>query len=187
MSIKKSSKSKTVKSKTKSNKKPAAKKTAKKTTSKKTPPQINELVKLVETLEKSEVEQLINQAKILIHNKAVIKSYNENKEKRAKAAKTKAGISTAKKSSKVEIEIREGKNNSFFTIRINGKGKTYTLEEMKKLVKFSHSSTLAESSKKIYSWMGRERPDAIDDYIIEGPSDKKLAELAKILKNTYSA
>lgn len=144
---------------------------------------MKKLIEVASNLSNNEILNLIKQAEILIHNKNVIQEFEKNKKERKKQ-----NVQIEKKrNSKTEITIQEGKDNSYFIIRINGKGKSFTLDEMKKIVKFSHSSNTNDACEKIFSWFKRERVDALNDYGMETPDEKILKDLVKILKNTYSA
>ncbi|MBN1500248.1 MAG: hypothetical protein JW982_08835 [Spirochaetes bacterium] len=174
---------------------PTKKKTVKKSAVPKTEPKdkavsaalLKETTGLLKKLSVNDLKYILQQVKVLIHNstvkehnKAVIEEYNKNiiKKQAAKTSPAKPG--------KTEITIKEGKDGSYFFIRINQKSSSFVLQEMKRLVKISHSGNEKASGISLYNYFKKERSDVIETQHIIGPNDPKLADLAKFLKSKYT-
>lgn len=84
------------------------------------------------------------------------------------------------------ISITEAADNSYFILNVNSKTKSFTLDEMRKMVKISHSSDdLNKISKELYRWFENNRKDVIFDLEITH-ANKRLPEIILFLKSKYA-
>lgn len=136
-----------------------------------------ELSSLLSRMDASEINQIVRQAKILLHNRSVIESVRENNAKRA----------AMNIQDKTKIEVKEAPDRSSFVIVINGARNFFSLDEMRKVVKVCGSaSDEADGVSRLYAYLSRNRSDVINDTKINGTADQALYTIYNYLVKNYT-
>jgi hypothetical protein len=128
---------------------------------------------------------LIDQARVLIHNKRVGELNKKLKDAHIEVSERKVkGAARPAKAHEVEI-VERGEGKHFFIV-VNHFHIFFTLEEMRRLVKICHGSAdEKEAARRLYNWFKRFRSDFLNDGGIEGPRNPSLADLYRRLVSTY--
>jgi len=95
-------------------------------------------------------------------------------------------IAKMKKPTGSTISITEGPNDAYFILNVNSRTKSFTIEEMRKMVKIAQSSDdLQKTSKELYRWFENVRKDVIFDLELSR-TDVKVPEIILFLKSRYA-
>jgi hypothetical protein len=128
---------------------------------------------------------LINQSRVLIHNKRVEEINRKILDTKGEVTKKKKH---AVKKSPMEVEIVERGDGKHFFIVANNFRIYFTLDEMRKLVKLCHAAeNEADAIQRLYRWFSSFRKDFLVDGQIGGSKHPYLADLYKKLISTYRA
>mgnify|MGYP001549631757 CR=1 FL=1 len=165
------------------------KKTKKSTKAMQPSSQLKELVKKLNNISKTLNEEgllfLIKQAQVLQHNLEVEKNFTEQKLQLQKNIDEGAVEKKAKINQK-PLTITESDDSSYFIIEMNTYRSFFTLDEMRKLVKMSHESkNETEATRKMYTWLNRERSDVVRNAGLNSKKDLVLLELYAALIKSY--
>ncbi len=176
------------KSAKKSENKSSQKKTSSAKTKKKTSPDSRkkelrkELQSLVKLLNEEQLESLVGQAQILVHNARVVEEYRENRKRAEEYTK-----GTGKTAKRQKVRIEESDDDTYFVIVANNYRNFIELSEMKKIVALCQgASTREEGAMRLYSWFRRERIDILNNTSIANENDPALKELYDAIIKTYT-
>lgn len=83
------------------------------------------------------------------------------------------------------ISITEGPDNAYFILNVNGKTKSFTLAEMRSIVRMCDTSGHSvDSARKLYNWCEKNRKDVILDLELKR-NDARLFEIIQFLSLRY--
>ncbi|MDA3900992.1 MAG: hypothetical protein PF637_10800 [Spirochaetes bacterium] len=115
---------------------------------------------LVEKLTPDELQSIIRQMEILIHNRRVVREFQERKEARRVARKT----AEENNEENLDVKIIESEDGKSFRMFVGNFPKMFMLDEMRRMVKLCHSSKDPdEGAKKLYVWITNNRKDFFMD------------------------
>ncbi len=136
----------------------------------------DELNKLSGELIEADLMTLINNAKILIHNREVIDSVREHNASRA-----------VSQGSGLEVRIEEAADLSYFLIYLYGYQNFFSREEMKKLVKICHEAGSRDvAAARLYNWFKNARLDVLKDSGFDSPRDPVLGNVYDLVMKKYT-
>ena len=143
---------------------------------------LNELHSLAEDINEEGLRFLVNQSRVLLHNMEVEMLRAGIEKITAKRKKT----PEAPEADKLTMEIVEADDNSSFIFVINKERKFFTLQEMRKIVKLCHSSNdEKDASQRLYTWLAKNRKDALVDIGIRNQNDPALKTIYNFIINKY--
>ena len=149
------------------------------------------LHELVSAVDREDLIFLINQTRVLIHNRKVreinrkILSSRTDERKQRKKSAGDAQTPTVQKNIR-EVEIVERGDGKHFFIVVKGYRIYFTREEMRKLVKICHlAENSTDASQRLYNWFKRFRSDLLVDGGIGSARNQYLEDLYEKLISTY--
>ncbi len=149
------------------------------------------LHELVSAVDREDLIFLINQTRVLIHNRKVreinrkILSSRTDERKQGKKSAGDAQTPTVQKNIR-EVEIVERGDGKHFFIVVKGYRIYFTREEMRKLVKICHlAENSTDASQRLYNWFKRFRSDLLVDGGIGSARNQYLEDLYEKLISTY--
>jgi hypothetical protein len=180
-------------------KKPAAKKTAAVKTKKPAkkaspskaamPPSIQARIKklheLVTGLEERDLDFLIEQAGVLIHNRDVDRIIQEQR----KLGEPSRGKSREELDAPhlKNAAVEEGKEGNHFIILMRNYRNFFSRDEMKKVVRICQSAGDArEATRGLFGWFQASRLDVINNSMLSGGNDPILERIYDIIVSTYT-
>jgi hypothetical protein len=136
----------------------------------------DELEKLSSSLIEEDIETLIHNARILIHNREVIDSVS--KSRAARVGRTVKDM---------QVRIEEAADMSYFLIYLYDYQNFFAREEMKKAVKICHSAgNRDEAAMRLYNWFKAERLDVLKNSGFDSPGDPALGDLYDLIVQKYT-
>ena len=149
------------------------------------------LHELVSAMDREDLIFLVNQTRVLIHNRKVreinkkILSSKTDERKQGKKSAGDTETPTVQKSIR-EVEIVERGDGKHFFIVVRGYRIYFTREEMRKLVKICQlAQNSTDASQRLYNWFKRFRSDLLVDGGIASARNPYLEDLYSKLISTY--
>ena len=158
---------------------------------------IKELSALLPDIEAKGLQFLKEQATVLLYNQEVEKknaamlkeqaavppvSAEESEEKRGKKKKKESPPPLP------EVYIEQLKNGKFFNIRFRNAKSFMDLQEIRSLYKIARAAANeSEGSRRLYSWLKKERSDVLADGNISGGGSVVMKMIYRELLETFSA
>ncbi len=146
-------------------------------------PLMQELDGLLAELDRQGLEFLIEQARVLVHNRQVDR-VNREMQKLEQLDRRLTGRGQAREEIPAPVEVEEGAGH--FILAAAGKRKILATEEMRALVKVSWSTEEAgEGAARLYGWLARNRSDVLADLGASDRHDPLLSSLYELLRSRY--
>jgi len=140
---------------------------------------------LIRDVDREGLNFLIQQARVLIHNRKV-EEYDRKLGEAELEITERRVKKTPLRSSSPEVEIVERGEGKHFFIVVNQFRIYFTLQEMRQLVRMSHAADdERDGANRLYSWFKRERSDFLVDGGIAGSRHPSLLDLYNKLVHTY--
>ncbi|MBN2434231.1 MAG: hypothetical protein JXK07_03075 [Spirochaetes bacterium] len=113
---------------------------------------------LSQNLETDELQSIVRQIEILIHNREVVREFQERK------AARKLARDNSTEEENLDVKIIESEDGKSFRLFVGNFPKMFMLDEMRRMVKLCHSSkTPEEGAKKLFVWINNNRKDFFMD------------------------
>jgi len=143
-------------------------------------PVLEELLELLPQLDDEGLAFLLEQAHVHRYNMEV-ERLNETADRAASAKEPPSpGKSTA-------MRLERSTDGLTYHVVAGGQWKMFSSDEMAALVRITRSGDAREEiARRIYAWLDRERPDALDDLGIGKPPSLALAELLRLLLTSFA-
>lgn len=180
-------------------KKAAPKKTAKKTVKKTSPAKaapspalqsrIMKLDSILPELASDEIDFLIEQAGVFIHNRDVTRMMQEQQRiaDSQKPEDRKKKLEELDKSNIENVSVEEGSEGNHFILVMRNYRNFFARDEMKKVVRVCQSAAgSADGAKRLYRWFEKFRGDVISNSGLSSHSDPVLAKMYTIIVSTYT-
>ncbi|HTX73953.1 MAG TPA: hypothetical protein VMC79_14065 [Rectinemataceae bacterium] len=154
-------------------------------------PVLAELLELLPQLDEEGLAFLLEQAHVHRYNMEVqrLNEATERAQERAKAGSGQGRSSAPRAQSAGEeaMSIKRSADGMTYHVVAGGKWKMFSADEMAALVRITRSGDeRPEVSRRIYAWLDRERRDALDDLGIGKPPSPRLAELVRVLSESFA-
>jgi sigma54-dependent transcription regulator len=143
----------------------------------------NELKKLSGAMTAEDIGTLLDQARILIHNREVL----DSAERLKSAAQARVRAQGVREQNTLRVKVREAADLSYFFIDFYGYENFFSRDEMRKIVKMCESSAdRADAGRRLFNWFKNDRSDVLKNTGLESSRDPILGTIYDYIIRNYS-
>jgi hypothetical protein len=142
----------------------------------------DELKKLAGAMTEEDLGTLLDQARILIHNREVLDSVE-----RMKGASRAQTRPRSTEENTLKVKVREASDLSYFFIDFYGYENFFSRDEMRKIVKMCESSSDgADAGRRLFNWFKNDRSDVLKNTGLDSSRDPILGVIYDYIMRNYS-
>ena len=151
-------------------------------------PEKSELILLLDQLNRDEINWLVTQAKTIVYNHKIDDVNAAAKDLVESKKRTTVPIKKTKASSNHDfVDIIQAGGPKNYNIVVGNARLFININELKSMVKITQAADDAgDGAGRLFRWCRRERNDMLIDSGISNPTDLRLQEIYKIIKDRYT-